>query len=157
MLKLLAEDAGYTVVMTRETPEQIGANKNADMAERRRIIEQSGQSLTVSIHQNFYGEDPSVRGPQVFYAPNSAQGEALAAAIQNQLNQTLQPNSPRTQHEGNYYIVKSGRAPAVIVECGFLSNREEEVLLQKSQYQLRIAKAILAGMEDYLKTSAFAE
>ena len=156
-LKLLAEDAGYTVVMTRDTEQQIGGSKNADMAERRRIIEESGQRMTVSIHQNFYEGDSSVSGPQVFYAPGSREGMALAAAIQRRLNEEVNPDSPRTEHEGNYYIVKSGSAPAVIVECGFLSNAGEENLLQKSQYQLRLAKAILAGVEDYLKISASAE
>lgn len=64
---------------------------------------------------------------------------------------------PRVQKEGNYYIVKSGAAPAVIVECGFMSNPEEDVLLGKKFYQIKIVKAIMEGMEDYLaeaKTNA---
>jgi len=156
-LKTLLTDEGYDVIMTRKTNDQIGSSKNADMAERRRIIRESGQDLTVSIHQNFYQGDASVRGPQVFYAPGSEQGRAFAAAIQNALNTELAPPSPRTEHEGDYYIVKSGDAPAVIVECGFLSNPEEEALLLRSQYQVRIAKAIFSGIQHYLTVSAAAE
>lgn len=140
--------AGYDVIMTRTTDTQIGSSKNADMAARRKIIEESGQLLTISIHQNFYEGDRSVRGPQVFYAPGSEQGKLLAAAIQRELN--AQTDFPRTEHEGDYYIVKSGSVPAVIVECGFLSNAEEELHLNRSQYQVRLAKAIFAGIESYL-------
>ena len=156
-LRNLLEEAGYEVIMTRETEAQLMGSKNADMAERRRIIRESGQALTVSIHQNFYEGDGAVCGPQVFYAPGSAEGEQLAAAIQRELNRRLSPEKPRTEHEGNYYIVKSGEAPAVIVECGFLSNPKEEALLAKSQYQVRLAGAIFAGVEQYLTTSAAAE
>ena len=140
---------GAEVVMTRESGEAIAASKDADMQLRREIISTSGQDLTISIHQNRF-EDSSVKGPQVFYAPGSVEGEKLAKCIQDALNADLDVAKPRTQMEGNYYIVKSGAAPAVIVECGFLSNPEEEQLLQKKQYQLMIVKAVIRGMEDYL-------
>lgn len=156
-LRTLLEEDGYEVIMTRATEEQLLGSKNADMAERRRVIQESNQVLTVSIHQNFYEGDSSVSGPQVFYAPGSAEGERLAAVIQQELNRQLAPEKPRTEHEGNYYIVKSGEAPSVIVECGFLSNEQEEVLLTRSQYQVKLAKAIFAGVEQYLTTSAAAE
>lgn len=148
-LRVILQDAGYEVIMTRETDAQLHGSKRADMAERRRIIQQSGQVMTVSIHQNFYEGDAAVSGPQVFYAPGSESGQMLAAAIQKALNDALE--SARTEHEGDYYIVKSGEAPAVIVECGFLSNAEDEAKLVQSQYQVRIARAIFAGMEQYLE------
>ena len=144
------------MVMTRSDGEAIAPTKKEDMAKRREIIETSGQDLTISIHQNFY-EDPDVCGPQVFYAPGSVEGEKLARCIQERLNKDLEVKKPLSHKEGNYYIVKSGAAPAVIVECGFLSNPEEEVLLGKEFYQIKIAKAIMEGMEDYLaeaKTNA---
>lgn len=148
--------SGAEVVMTRSDGEAVGATKQEDMAKRREIIETSGQDLTISIHQNQY-EDPSVSGPQVFYAPGSVEGEKLARCIQERLNTELEIQKPRVQKEGNYYIVKSGAAPAVIVECGFMSNPEEDVLLGKKFYQIKIVKAIMEGMEDYLaeaKTNA---
>ena len=148
-LRILLEEDGWEVIMTREDAEQIGRDKNADMRRRREIISSSGQQLTVSIHQNFYAGDTAVSGPQVFYAPGSEQGKILAEQIQSALNRALEPSSPRIAAEGDYYIVKSGSVPAVIVECGFLSNPAEEQLLMQSQYQVRIARAIAEGIAAY--------
>lgn len=145
---LLCED-GWEVIMTRTDAKQIGEDKNSDMRRRREIIDSSGQMLTVSIHLNSFPSDADVSGPQVFYAPGSGQGKLLAEKIQSALNQKLEPAAPRTAAEGNYYIVKSGSVPAVIVECGFLSNPAEEQLLNRSQYQVRIAKAIAEGIAAY--------
>lgn len=153
-LKILLEEYGWEVVMTREDAEQIGADKNADMRRRREIISSAGQMLTVSIHQNFYAGDAAVSGPQVFYAPGSEQGKLLAEQIQSALNCALEPVSPRIAAEGDYYIVKSGSVPAVIVECGFLSNPAEEQLLMQSQYQVRIARAIAEGIAAYQKQTS---
>lgn len=146
-LKVCLEDAGYGVLMTRDTHYAIADSKDADMAKRRDMIIDSGQDATVSIHQNFHSGSAS--GPQVFYAPGSVEGERLAACIQSRLNAALLPEKPRTEHPGDYYIVNSGAAPAVIVECGFLSDARETGLLKKSQYQVRIARAIANGLEDY--------
>lgn len=151
-LQAALEAEGAQVVMTRETEAAIGDSKDADMEKRRQIISESNQDVTVSIHQNSY-EDSSVSGPQVFYAPGSAEGGKLAKCVQDALNEQLKIEDPLTQHEGNYYIVKSGAAPAVIVECGFLSNPEEEVLLQKEAYQIQIVQAIVDGIVSYLDTS----
>ena len=145
-LKLL----GMTVIMTRENHHALAQTKAADMQKRREIIEASNQDITVSIHQNFF-EDSSVSGPQVFYAEGSAEGEKLATAIQNAMNKELLPAKNRVQKSSNYYIVQSGTAPSVIVECGFLSNTAEEALLQKKQYQLAIVRAIVEGIGNYLE------
>ena len=141
---------GATVIMTRTDENAIAPSKDADMAKRREIISSSGQCATVSIHQNRY-EDAAVRGPQVFYAPGSAEGNKLAEAIQTQMNEQLEVPKPKDAAEGNYYITKSGSAPAVIVECGFLSNPEEDALLNREEYQKKIAKAIRDGLAEYLQ------
>lgn len=148
-LQAALEQKGVTVVMTRSDENAIGKDKDEDMSNRRAIIEESGQDVTISIHQNRF-QDESVYGPQVFYAPGSAEGEKLAAAVQAALNSRLEIDKPRTHMEGNYYIVKSGAPPAVIVECGFLSNPQEEVLLTKAVYQNKIVQAIMEGVEAYL-------
>lgn len=152
-LKTALEGYGMTVVMTRETEEAVAADKKSDMAKRREIIQTSGQDVTVSIHQNKH-TDSDARGPQVFYAPGSAEGEKLAVCIQERMNTELQVEKPRSAAEGNYYIVKSVEAPAVIVECGFISNPAEEIELGKKAYQLRIVKAIAEGLQDYFGESA---
>ena len=104
--------------------------------------------MTISIHQNRY-EDSSVYGPQVFYSEGSAEGERLATSLQNALNTQLKVATPRTQMASKFYIVRSGSAPAVIVECGFLSNPEEEALLNRAEYQNEIVKGIIAGLEEF--------
>ena len=139
--------------MTRTDSNAIADTKSDDMNLRREIIASSGQDITVSIHQNFF-EDSKVHGPQVFYAEGSAEGEKLAACIQKYLNEDLNPNAPRTQMASDYFIVNSGTAPAVIVECGFLSNPEEEQLLKKKKYRLRIVDSIIKGIEEYAQMTA---
>ena len=141
--------SGADVVMTREADAALADEKDADMAARREIISTSGQDITISIHQNYF-EDASVRGPQVFYAEGSEEGAKLAKCIQDAMNEELETESPRVEQGSNYYIVKSGAAPAVIVECGFLSNAEEEQLLNNGSYRLAIVRAIVKGTENYL-------
>ncbi len=155
-LASLLEAEGYEVVLTRETEDGLydadASNKKAQDMERRvaRIAEEN-PVLTVSIHQNSYPEDSSVRGPQVFYFEQSAEGEKLAAAIQESLNTELAIERPRTQ-KGNttYYILKRSVSTTVIVECGFLTNPEEEALLQDAEYQDQVAQAICDGILEYL-------
>lgn len=159
-LAALLETEGYEVVLTRTTEDGLydadASNKKAqDMQRRVAIIEEEDPILTVSIHQNSYAEDSSVKGPQVFYYEQSAEGEKLAAAIQNSLNEELAIERPRTQ-KGNttYYILKRSVSTTVIVECGFLTNPEEETKLQEEIYQDRVAQAICDGILEYLQESS---
>ncbi len=155
-LAALLEAEGFEVVLTRETEDGLydadASNKKAqDMERRVAKIAEENPVLTVSIHQNSYPEDSSVKGPQVFYYEQSAEGEKLAAAIQESLNTELEIERPRTQ-KGNttYYILKRSVSTTVIVECGFLTNPEEEALLQEETYQDRVAQAICNGILKYL-------
>lgn len=155
-LKALLEEQGFQVVMTRETEDGLydagESNKKAqDMQRRVAIIGEAKPLLTVSIHQNSY-PDSSVSGPQVFYYEHSVDGERLAAAIQDALNSELNIARPRVQ-KGNtsYYILKRSESVTVIVECGFLSNPQEELILQDEEYQNRVAKAICEGILQYLE------
>lgn len=154
-LRELLEQEGYQVVMTRETDEGLydedASNKKAqDMQRRCALIEKSNPLLTVSIHQNSY-QDPSVKGPQVFYYEHSAEGQKLAAVIQKQLNEELTETTAReAKANSTYYILKQSKGTAVIVECGFLSNPEEEALLTREDYQNRAVRAICRGILEYL-------
>jgi len=156
-LAALLEAEGYKVVLTRTTEDGLydadASNKKAqDMQRRVAVIEAEDPVLTVSIHQNSYPEDSSVKGPQVFYYEQSAEGEKLATAIQDSLNVELEIERPRVQ-KGNttYYILKRSVSTTVIVECGFLTNPEEELLLQEEAYQDQMAQAICDGILDYLE------
>ena len=136
-------------MLFRSDEKAIGDTKQEDMANRKKIIESSGQDIFISIHQNRF-EDSSVAGPQVFYYPGSAKGEKLAKAVQQTLNDTLKPKSPRSALSEDYYVLRAGTAPGIIVECGFMSNPEEDVLLHKQEYQMMIVNAIIQGVEGYL-------
>ena len=85
-------------------------------------IRETKPAMAVSIHQNSYTEE-YVSGPQVFYYTTSAEGKEIAGCIQNVMNKELQIERPREiKANDTYYILKRSEAPAVIVECGFLSN-----------------------------------
>lgn len=155
-VKAALEERGYSVVMTREDDrglyEDSGNNMKAqDMQRRIAMIQEYKPALSVSIHQNSY-QDPQVKGPQVFYYENSAEGERLAKILQEKLNTGLKVERPRVA-KGNttYYLLK--RSPGVlnIVECGFLTNPEEAALLKTEEYQEKVAQAVAEGIDQYLK------
>ena len=154
-LAVLLEQEGYRVVLTRTTEEGLydpgqHNQKAQDMQRRCAIIEQENPLLTVSIHQNSY-PDPAVRGPQVFYYEHSVEGEKLATLIQNSLNEQLEIERPRVQKSnGSYYILKRSSSITALVEAGFLTNPQEEELLQDETYQDRVVRAICDGILMYL-------
>lgn len=126
--------------------------KSADMKKRCEIIEKTSPDLVVSIHQNSY-HSSSVKGAQVFYYEKSDKGKVLANKIQTQLVLALSGgNKGRVEKANdNYYLIMNVKCPAVIVECGFLSNQEEARLLEDDEYQKKITKAIVDGIRDYLQ------
>ncbi len=148
-LQKLFEKNGYTVIMTREDENAVGDTKREDMAKRREIIENANADIVVSIHMNKFPNE-SVSGPQVFFYEHSTEGEELARLIQQELIEALNPPKVRIEHPEDYYILSSGNCPAVIVECGFLSNEREEKLLQDDDYQTSCAKAIYRGVDAFL-------
>ena len=155
-LKEILQEQGFSVVMTREEDtclcgEDARNKKAQDMQKRIAIIEEASPLLTVSIHQNSY-QDPEVFGPQVFYYTDSAEGEALAGFLQEELNQGLSIKRPRKE-KGNktYYLLKKSKGVLAIVECGFLTNPEEAALLQEEKYQKKVAEAIASGIGRYLE------
>ncbi len=149
-LQTLFDKNGYEVIMTREDENAVGDTKDKDMARRREIIAESGADIVISIHMNKF-PSASVSGPQVFYYEKSAEGETLAKLIQQELIKALDPPKVRVEHPEDYYILCSGDCPAVIVECGFLSNEREEALLLTDDYQNECAKAIYRGADAYME------
>ncbi len=149
------EKEGYFVEMTRTEDrglyqENTKNQKVQDMQNRVALIAEKKPLLTVSIHQNSY-PDPSVKGPQVFYYEHSVEGEKLAKCIQGQMNEGLEVQNPR-QAKGNtsYYLLKKSSGILNIVECGFMTNPQEAVSLQQSDYQEKVASSIGEGIMEYL-------
>jgi len=147
-LRGFLESKGYRVVMTRSTADGLyGLNtrnrKLADMETRRRIINNASPDLVVSIHQNSF-PSPTVRGPQVFFSAGCASSAEYATLMQSVLNSTL--NSDRMAKRGDFFILECSPYPSLLIECGFLSNPEDEQLLITPEYQEKVAYAIFTGI-----------
>ena len=158
-LKKYLEQEDMEVVMTRQEDkglyEETDSNRKVhDMKNRLAIMEGAKPALVVSVHQNSYPEE-SVSGVQVFYYRDSAEGKRAALLMQEQMIATLQPAKEREAKENStYYILKKTTVPTIIVECGFLSNREEADRLTSEDYQERVAWAIHLGIMRYINSGA---
>lgn len=154
-LKRTLEAADVKVLMVRT--EDIGLydsnssnKKRQDMKTRATMMNEAEADCIVSIHQNSYPEE-AIDGAQVFYYTDSDQGKNLASLIQKELITGVDPSNHRTEKSNSsYYLLKEVLAPIVIVECGFLSNREESKKLVDDAYQQKLAWAIHLGVLQYL-------
>lgn len=151
-LQKLFEDAGAKVVLTRVDENDLSSStasnhKREDMKNRISIINDEKNDLLLSIHLNSYS-NTSVKGAQTFYMKGNAASELLARCIQVQF---LEIESKMEPKPGDYYLLNNSRIPAVLVECGFLSNPEEREKLQQEEYQDKIANLIFAGTLNYFK------
>lgn len=156
LVKEELEKEEVNVVMTREedvelSDAQSNNKKVQDLKRRCDMIGRIKPDCVLSIHQNSY-PDESIKGAQVFYYEDSAEGKKLAETLQTHLVEALDKENHR-QAKGNrsYYLLKKTEAPLTIVECGFLSNSEEAYLLSSEEYQKKVAKAICQGAMEYLR------
>ncbi len=145
--------AGFNCVMTRTNEAGLYGDtskgfKMRDMKKRKDIIESCNADMVISIHQNSCSL-PSKRGSIVFFEKSSAESGELAANIQNELNALPQCKKPSSALHGDYYMLKCTQSPSVIVECGFLTNPEEDKLLNDEAYQRAVAYAIFKGAVSY--------
>lgn len=152
-LQKLFSDAGFRVVLTRKNAGGLyglptKGYKRRDMEERRRIIREAEPDFVLSVHQNTFPADTSRRGGQVFFREGSAAGEALAVSIQARLN-ALGGRSVSAL-KGDFFLLECADCPSALVECGFLSNAEEERLLLTDEYQGKIARAVFEGVLSFL-------
>lgn len=158
-LQVYLEEAGYTVYMTRIEDtglyEEDDTNKKrSDMQERVSIITDSKADLMISIHQNAY-PDSRYYGPQVFFQKNNAEAATLALLVQEQMNSfTLPGNTRQAKPNESYFILKNSPMPAILVECGFITNSNEAEKLHDESYQKKVAWGIYSGIEAYLRASS---
>ncbi|AIS53088.1 germination-specific N-acetylmuramoyl-L-alanine amidase CwlD [Thermoanaerobacter kivui] len=150
-LKELIEESGGLVIMTREDDTLSDASLSKDLKNRVVKANEAMGDILISIHLNSFSQS-KYKGAQVFYQNNSEKGKLLAELIQQELRNTLDPSNDRMAKSSNsYYILRNAKMPAVIVECGFMSNPEEERLLNDEKYQYKIAWAIYKGIIHYFK------
>ena len=147
---------GYDTVMIRTTDrsvytqgDTIAAKKVSDLKERVRIVNETEHAVLVSIHQNTFS-DGRYSGAQVFYGPEG-ESQKLATALQTAFCQTLNPGSSRKcKKADNVYLMQHIDCTGVLVECGFLSNAEEEAKLRDADYQRQITCVIAATLSQFL-------
>ena len=123
----------------------IHAKKAEDLKRRVGLVNGTEDALLISIHQNKY-TDGGPSGAEVLYAPTDGSKE-IAGLLQSLLIEKIDPTNRRvaTKIPASIYLMNNIRCPAVLVECGFLSNVKEEALLKTDKYQLKLAAVIAAG------------
>lgn len=153
-LRAYLQGAGARVVMTRETDRDLlvlptaGPKKQQDMQNRLKVLKEAAPDFVISVHANAISS-PRWSGAQVFYKEDCEESKRLASAIQNEMKRVLK-NTERVEKPGNYLILNESVAPAVLVETGFLSNRQEALLLVDEEYQVRVAWSVYLGILSYL-------
>jgi len=162
-LKDKLEKENYKVIMTRtedilqydENTTEIYEKRKQDLTRRKNIMDNSGADIVVSIHLNMFTQ-PKYYGAQVFYPPESPESRKLAQVIQGVLKEKVDPTNNRVAMEKKplpgqkpIMILRDLKTPTVIVECGFLSNPEEERKLGTDEYQENLAEAIKDGINKY--------
>lgn len=157
-VQALAEFFGVHTAMTRtdgnaldyDPSRPVRENKIADIKAREQLVQDMADPVFLSIHLNKFS-DAQYHGAQVFYSPNHAGSSALAELLQAALTEGCDPSNNRQakQAESTIYLMKNLDCPAVIVECGFLSNPEEEQRLTDTEYHKKLAASIVTGYLRY--------
>ena len=156
-IQSLLEQSGATVVLTRSDENGISELEDAtirqkhvqDLKNRVKVGNESSADIFVSIHLNKIPQT-QYSGAQTFFKNGNDSDKKLANSIQDSLNETIEKEKKRESAKiSGVYIVENITIPLTIVECGFLSNPEEEKLLQTDDYQNRLAWAIYAGIMNY--------
>ena len=146
------ENAGFNVVYTRTTEDGLyglptNGFKRRDMQARKAIVDKTKPNMLISVHMNKFSASYRT-GPQVFYQQGKTDGQSLAQSLQQVFNDSTGNN--HSSIAGDYYICREINCPAVIVECGFLSNDAEAELLQTEAHRQMICDLIFKGVMLYL-------
>ena len=147
---------GYDTVLVRDTDVSTADDKGtersqkvSDIKARLRLTEKYKDALFVSIHMNKY-TSPQPHGAQVFYSQVDGSKE-LAECIQRSITAGVQTDNKRVVKKTtkDIYLLYHAVIPSVIAECGFISNPDDLLKLKSDEYQLKMAAAIAAGINDY--------
>ena len=147
---------GLNTVMIRNTDcsvytegQSIAQKKISDLKERVRIVNSTENCILISIHQNLFS-DSKYSGAQVFYAPTE-ESQLIAKSLQASFIKMLNPGSHRMEKKADsIYLMQHINCPGILVECGFLSNPQEEYLLRTKAYQQKICCIIACTVSNYL-------
>lgn len=150
---------GYNTMMIRENDTSvyvkgttIAEKKISDLKERVRMVNETENALLVSIHQNYFTES-RYSGAQVFYSKTDG-SERLAKNMQAELVSKLNPGSRRKCKQcTGVYLMTHIDCPGILVECGFISNPEEEAKLRDAAYQKKLCCIIAVSIGDFLSNA----
>lgn len=157
-LQKLLQTAGYHVVMTRTSDTAVSDDKStirerkkSDLHNRLAIIQSQENCIFISIHQNFFSQS-RYHGSQVFYSKKNPGSKLMAESVRTRIVSLLQNDNKREikPATSSIYLLWKTDIPAILVECGFLSNSEEEAKLNNSTYQQQMAFSIFCGALDYI-------
>lgn len=157
-LQRILELNGFNVIMTRTGDvmtcdkglKSIRSRKISDIYNRFALMEKHPDAIFVSIHQNKFN-DENQKGTQVFYSGNNDKSNALAQSIQQNIKDKLQPENNRMIKKSGteIYLLYHAKIPAVLVECGFVSNYEDLKKLKTDEYKTQLAMLIAEGIINY--------
>ena len=163
LLAELLKKEGVSVVLTRDTDillydpnsDYEGKKKAQDVRRRLEIAQSCINPVLVSIHMNYFAQTQS-SGLQVWYSKNDARSHVLANLIQSNVKNTLQPNNKRNIKEAtsSIFLLHNATFPAVLVECGFLSNRDDANLLRDAKYRQQLAQIIFQSIIAYISQNS---
>ncbi|OKL35891.1 N-acetylmuramoyl-L-alanine amidase CwlD [Domibacillus mangrovi] len=150
---------GAVVLMTREEDKDLAGEetksvrtrKTEDLQQRSRLINESQADLFISIHLNAIPSE-RWRGSQTFYASHLPENKKIATSIQRELTVNLENTDRKPAEIGHVYILKEATIPGALVEIGFLSNREERLLLLNEEYQDKTAASVSRGILRYFES-----
>ena len=152
-LAALFRISGYNVIMTRESDEMLssdvggGSAKQKDLRARLEIARAYPDALFISVHCNKF-PDADCEGLQVYYSKNHPSSAEYAEGVQSSVISLLQPTNKRLIKAAgsSIYLLDRAAQPAILVECGFLSNPEETVALSSPVYRKQLALAVMLGI-----------
>lgn len=157
-LKEFLEQGGFEVLMTRESDvstddvetDKIATRKKSDLKNRLGLMRDNPQAVFVSIHLNKFTTS-AANGSQVFYGAERKESKVLGDCIQKSIVRLLQPENTRVnkQATSSTYLLYNATVPAVLVECGFLSNSAELKRLKDEEYQKKMAFSIFCGITSF--------
>ncbi len=155
-LKNKLVEYGFKVVLTRKNDDGLYSafaknKKQSDMENRFKIIKQTNPNLVISIHMNSF-KDGSAKGATTYYRKNDLAGKTCADLIQKSLKTYCNAKYEESK-VGDYYMLNCSYYTSVLIECGFISNAEEEKLLNSEQYKNKITNAIFSGLLLYFGDS----
>lgn len=155
-LKAILESADIHVIMTRETDIELASpdsphKKADDLKTRLQLAQNQKNAVFVSIHMNKFPIE-KYRGLQVYYSENNPESLLLAQTVQNTVQDALQnTNDRKVKPAGDsIYLMTHLEMPAILVECGFLSNETERELLKDENYQKKLALCLSAALISYI-------